>query len=67
MEEKRLTVHQVAAQLQVHPKTVLAWIAAGRLPAIRLGKGYRIIPADLRAFETAAKEWRQDEEPERHG
>ena len=33
-----LTVHQVAERLNVSARTVWAWIAEGRLQAIRLGR-----------------------------
>ena len=32
-----------------------AWIREKKLPAIRIGKGYRIRPEDLEAFEAARK------------
>lgn len=45
-----LTVAEVAAQLRVDPTTVRRWIAAGELPASRLGKNFRIAAADVDAF-----------------
>jgi excisionase family DNA binding protein len=50
-----LTIEQVAAQLQVHPRTVRRAIAAGGLRACRLpGRGargiVRVRPADLDAW-----------------
>src|SRR5690606_37646424 len=45
-----LTVDEAAQQLRLHPKTVLRHIREGRLRAARIGKGYRISPADLAAF-----------------
>lgn len=42
-----LTTRQVARRLGVHPETVRRWIAAGRLPATRIGKDYRVALADL--------------------
>jgi excisionase family DNA binding protein len=44
------TVGQAAQQLNLHPKTVLRYIRDGRLPAIRIGKSYRIPGAELDAF-----------------
>ena len=44
------TVEQVAARLQVHPKTVLRYIREGRLRATRIGRPYRVLGADLEAF-----------------
>jgi excisionase family DNA binding protein len=45
-----LTVGQVAAYLQVHRMTVYRYIRAGRLPAVRVGRVYRVRRADLEAF-----------------
>ncbi len=44
------TVEQVAELLQVHWQTVLNYIKNGKLKAVRLGKGYRIIKDDLDKF-----------------
>lgn len=44
---KLLTVPAVAARLQVNPATVRRWIGDGRLPALRVGRDYRVEPADL--------------------
>ena len=45
-----LTVQEVAKHLRVDEKTVRRWINRGELPAIDLGKGYRIYKSDLDAF-----------------
>ena len=37
-----LTVQQVSDLLQVHPNTLKKWIRAGRLPAMKAGRDYRI-------------------------
>jgi excisionase family DNA binding protein len=49
------TPAEVAALLKVTPRTVQAWIRAGRLPARRYGRLYRVRAADLARFgrETA--------------
>ncbi|TDD24441.1 helix-turn-helix domain-containing protein [Nonomuraea diastatica] len=44
------TVEQVAAQLGLHVKTVRTYVRDGRLPAVRIGKQYRIAKEDLAAF-----------------
>ncbi len=44
------TVEQVAELLQVHWQTVLNYIKAGKLDAVRLGKGYRISKVALDKF-----------------
>jgi excisionase family DNA binding protein len=45
-----LTTAQVAAILQVTRRRVQAIIAAGRLPARKLGRDWLIEPADLAAY-----------------
>ena len=45
-----LTAEEVAERLRVNVNTVRRYIRSGRLPAIRLGKGYRIRSEDLKAF-----------------
>lgn len=44
------TVEQVAELLQIHWQTVLNYIKAHRLKAVKLGKGYRIAKKDLEIF-----------------
>lgn len=44
------TVEQVSELLQVHWQTILNYIKAGKLRAVRLGKGYRIDKKDLEVF-----------------
>jgi excisionase family DNA binding protein len=51
--EQLCTVEFAAAHLQVHRKTVLRYIRDRRLPATKIGKGYRIRRADLDAFAGA--------------
>jgi excisionase family DNA binding protein len=45
-----LTVAEVARLLRVSNMTVYRLIKAGELPALRVGKNYRIREADLQAF-----------------
>lgn len=47
--EDFLTVPEVAARLRVSSNTVRRMIAAGELPAVRLGKQYRIEASQLQA------------------
>lgn len=42
-----LTVAEVAAQLRVSTMTVYRLIKAGELPAARVGRSYRLRPADV--------------------
>jgi excisionase family DNA binding protein len=46
-QDEFLTVHEVAALLRLNPQTVRNWIAAGQLPAVRIGRRVRITRADL--------------------
>lgn len=45
-----LTVFDIAEICRVNEKTVRRWINAGSIPALTLGRQYRIRPADLNAF-----------------
>jgi excisionase family DNA binding protein len=55
IDERWLTVANVAGQLQVDEQTVRRWIRAGKLIARNLGgkAGYRIRPSDLAAYMNA--------------
>jgi excisionase family DNA binding protein len=44
------TVEQAAAVLGLHVKTVRLYVRDGRLPAVRVGRRYRIAKDDLAAF-----------------
>jgi excisionase family DNA binding protein len=44
------TPAEVARLLKVTPRAVQAWIRAGRLPARRYGRLYRVRAEDLAAF-----------------
>ncbi len=48
--QKYLTTSDVAEMLQVTPETVWNWIRAGKLRAIKIGRGWRITEEDLKAF-----------------
>ncbi|MEV4110367.1 helix-turn-helix domain-containing protein [Nonomuraea sp. NPDC049695] len=47
---EQYTVEQAAALLGLHVKTVRNYVRDGRLPAVRVGKRYRIAKDDLAAF-----------------
>jgi excisionase family DNA binding protein len=47
MTEQLLTVPEVAERLRVTTMTIYRWIEEGRLPAMQIGKHYRIREADL--------------------
>ncbi len=36
--EQLLAAPDVARKFKVHPKTIFAWAASGRLPSVRLGR-----------------------------
>ncbi len=50
MEATIMTPQEVSEYLRVGVRTVYGWIKAGELPAIRLGKTYRIEQADFERF-----------------
>ncbi|HET6781613.1 MAG TPA: helix-turn-helix domain-containing protein [bacterium] len=49
-EREILTVEQAAEHLQIHKVTVYKYIRAGLLPAVKLGKVYRIYRKDVEAL-----------------
>lgn len=50
MSGELYSVDQVAEQLGLHVRTVRNYVRDGRLPAVRIGKQYRISRADLESF-----------------
>jgi len=48
-----LSVKEVAALFRKHPKNICRWIDKGDLPAIKLGRDWRIKVSDLKAFAAA--------------
>ncbi len=50
IEEKLLTPAQVADRLQIHERTVTRWLRDGYVRGFKLGKEWRIAPADLESF-----------------
>ncbi|MFG2532580.1 helix-turn-helix domain-containing protein [Streptomyces sp. NPDC048516] len=50
MSEPFYSVEQVAERLGLHVRTIRGYVRDGRLPAVRIGKQYRIAPEDLEAF-----------------
>jgi excisionase family DNA binding protein len=50
-----LTVPETARLLKVHPITVRRYIAQGRLPAVRVGKGVRVRKESVEALPEAIK------------
>lgn len=50
LDREILTVEQAADFLQVHKITVYRYIREGLLPAVKLGKLYRLFSRDVEAF-----------------
>jgi excisionase family DNA binding protein len=50
MMQELLGVDEVAAYLDVNPMTVYRWCRAGRLPALKVGKAWRVPRAALEEF-----------------
>lgn len=48
--ESLLTISEVALIIQIHQVTLRDWVRAGKFPAIRTGRRYRIDPGDLKAW-----------------
>lgn len=54
MPQETLTVSQVAAKLACSPQTVRSLIHAGKLPAFRVGKVFRILAFDLQKLKVGS-------------
>jgi excisionase family DNA binding protein len=50
-----LTVPQVASEFQVTAQTIRNWIAHGTLPAVRVGRAFRVRRADVDALLERAR------------
>jgi len=50
MSAEFYSLEQVAERLGLHVRTVRAYVRDGRLKAVRIGKQYRVSPADLEAL-----------------
>ena len=50
LEDRLLTVAEVADTMRVSNMTVYRLIKSGQLPALRVGKSYRLRPADVDQF-----------------
>jgi excisionase family DNA binding protein len=56
MEEAMLTPDEIARRLKVTERTVYNWLKTGLLPGIKLGRLWRVRPADLESFLTPRAE-----------
>ncbi len=54
--EPLLTLEEVADFLRVDPKTVRRWVAARRIPCLRIGTRIRFDPGDLVSWVRRRKE-----------
>ncbi|MFG2224992.1 helix-turn-helix domain-containing protein [Streptomyces sp. NPDC048644] len=50
MSDRFFSLEQVAEQLGLHVRTIRNYVRDGRLPAVRIGKQYRVAHEDLEAF-----------------
>ena len=50
MSDRVYTVEQFAELVKLHPKTVLRFIKEGRVRAVKVGRGYRILRSELEAM-----------------
>lgn len=50
MSERLLTAAEVADRLRVSTMTIYRLIRAGELPAVRVGRNYRVREPDLEAY-----------------
>lgn len=53
--DKLYTCDEIAEKYRVQTRTVWDWIRAKKLPAIKVGNGYRIREEDVRNFEESRK------------
>ncbi len=56
--DELLTLREVASYLRLTRTTVQRWCNEGRLPAVRIGKEYRIRRSDLEAWFKAQRDGR---------
>ena len=54
--ERLLTVHEIAALLQLHAKTVERMARAGRLPSLRVTGRLRFRPSDIASWLAARED-----------
>ena len=59
MEKSILTIRQAAKLLQVDPNTIYRWARAGRFPASKIGKEWRVLHTDVIKFIESHKKRNQ--------
>ena len=55
MERPILTIKQAAKLLQVDPNTIYRWARAGKFPASKIGKEWRVLRSDVIKFVESKK------------
>jgi excisionase family DNA binding protein len=55
MFPKLLTVQEVAKMFRMNTLTVYEYVRTGKLPAVKIGRSYRILEADLYIFIKESK------------
>ena len=50
MEERLLTIDDVAEFLQVNPMTIYSWVRDGKIPAFKIGKVLRFKKSEIDAW-----------------
>jgi excisionase family DNA binding protein len=50
MDDRLLTAHEVADQLRVSTMTIYRLIRRGELPAVRVGRNYRVRESELETY-----------------
>jgi excisionase family DNA binding protein len=53
--DKLYTCNEISLKYGVKARTVWSWIRSKKLPAIKIGNGYRIREEDLKIFEESRK------------
>ncbi|OFW63672.1 hypothetical protein A3A76_04415 [Candidatus Woesebacteria bacterium RIFCSPLOWO2_01_FULL_39_23] len=62
MEEKILTIREVATLLKYSEATIRSWVKSGKLPAFKIGRKYRIRLRDInKHFKQHLQEDNEDE------
>jgi excisionase family DNA binding protein len=55
MQERWLSVHEIAAHLGVSPDTIYKWIVRKKMPAHKLGRLWKFLASEVDAWLKAGK------------
>jgi excisionase family DNA binding protein len=61
MSENLLTPEEAAERIAVSPRTLRDWLRSGELRGVKVGKLWRVRPADLEAFIEPASKLKTEE------